>query len=93
MHEVPRLIPTILEYLRTVPLKYLFLQLPLDSNRVARTLRAFKIGIEREFVISVEGRVFIKNKNRTFKNCLTKTSPIALVCNQINYLPVRLANG
>ena len=32
-----------------------------DSNRVARTSRVFK-GIERELLISVEGRVFIKNK-------------------------------
>ena len=34
----------------------------LDSNRVARTSRVFKIGIERELVISAETHVFIRKK-------------------------------
>ena len=42
--------------------------LALDSNRVARTSRVFKIGI--------------KNKYRTFKNYLAKNSPIVSVIKQ-----------
>ena len=61
----------------------------LDSNRVARTSRAFKIGIEHELVISVEVCVFVKNKYRTFENYLTENSPIVLVSNKINYLPCK----
>ena len=65
-----RLIPTISEIITNGPFK-IFVSvslLALDSNRVARASRVFKIGIERELVISVEGRVFIKSKYRTFKN-------------------------
>ena len=57
MYEVPRLIPTICEIF-TNGHHYSHS----DSNRVAWTSRVFKIGIERELLISVEGRVFIKNK-------------------------------
>ena len=60
--------------------------LALDSKRVARTSRVFKIDIA--LVFSVESCVF-KNKYRTFKNYLTKNSPIVLVSNKINYLPAR----
>ena len=56
MHEVPQLIPTIREIFTNGPFKILLSEslLALDSNRVARTSRVFKIGIERELVISVE---------------------------------------
>ena len=66
--------PTISEIFSYRPFKIFFLAslLALDLNRVARTSRVFKIGIEREFVISVEARVFIKNKFRTIKKYLTK---------------------
>ena len=89
MHEVPRLIPTLRELFANGPFKIFISEslLALDSNRVARTSRVFKIGIERELVISVEVCVFIKNKYRTFTNYLTKNSPIVLVSNEINYLP------
>ena len=60
----------------------------LDSNRVARTSRVFKIGIERELAISVEACVS-KNKYRTFKDYLTKNSSIARVSNKMNYHPAR----
>ena len=92
MHEVRRLIPTTSEIFTNGPFK-IFVSvslLALDSNREARTLRVFKIRIERALVISVEACVFIENKYRTFKNCLTKNSPIVLVSNKINYLPARL---
>ena len=81
--------PTIREIFTNGPFK-IFVSaslLVLDSNRVARASRVFKIGIEHELVISVEGHVFIKNKYRTFTNYLTKNSPIALVSNKINSLP------
>ena len=90
--EYARLIPTVREIFTNGPLK-IFVSvslLALDSNRVARTSRVFKIGIERELVISVEASVFIKNKRRTFKNYLIKNSPIVLVSNIINYLSARL---
>ena len=64
MHEVPRLIPTIREIFTNGPFK-IFVSASLralDSNRVARTSRVCKIGTMRELVISVEARVFIKNK-------------------------------
>ena len=79
-----RLIPTIRKIFTNGPFKIFVsvLSLALDSNRVARTSRVFKIGIERELVISVEASVFffflIKNKYRTFKNYLAKNSPIKL---------------
>ena len=57
MYEVPRPIPTMREIF-TNEHHYSHS----DSNRVTRTSRVFKIGIERELLISVEGRVFIKNK-------------------------------
>ena len=50
MHEVYR---EYAKYLRTCPLIKIVVSvslLALDSNRVARTSRAFKIGIERELV-------------------------------------------
>ena len=77
MHEVPRLMPTIREIFTNGPFKIF----ALDSNRVVRTPRVFKIGIERELVISVEAFVFIKNKYSTFKNYLTKNSrlPVSLI--------------
>ena len=56
MHEVPRLIPTIRETFTNGPFT-IFVSasiLALDSNRMARTSRVFKIEIERELVISVE---------------------------------------
>ena len=90
--EYARLIPTVREIFTNGPLK-IFVSvslLALDSNRVARTSRVFKIGIERELVISVEACIFIKNKRRTFKNYLIKNSPIVLVSNIINYLSARL---
>ena len=65
-----RLIPTISEIFTNGPFK-IFVSvslLALDSNRVARASRVFKIGTERELVISVEGCVFIKSKYGTFKN-------------------------
>ena len=81
MHEVQRLISTIREIFTHSPYKIFFSSslLALDSNRVARTTCAFKIGIERELVISVEAFVLIKNKYRTFQKYLTKISLIALV--------------
>ena len=74
MHEVRRLIPTIREIFTNGPFKIFVseLLLALDSNRVARTSRVFKIGIERELVISVETCVFIKNNYRTY---LKKKTP------------------
>ena len=79
---MPGLIPTIREIFTNGPFKIFVSEslLALDSNRVARTSRVFKIGI-------VEVCVFIKNKYRTFKNYLTKNSLIVLVSNEINYLP------
>ena len=67
---MPRLIPTIREILKNGHFKIFVSEslLALDSNRLARTSRVFKIGIERELVISVEVCVFSKNKYRTFKN-------------------------
>ena len=65
-----RLIPTRSEIFTNGPFK-IFVSvslLALDSNREARASYVFKIGIERELVLSVEGRVFIKSKYRTFKN-------------------------
>ena len=57
MYEIPGLIPTIREiFMNGHHYSHS------DSNRVARTSRVFKIGIERELLISVEGRVFIKNE-------------------------------
>ena len=41
--------------------------LALESNRVARTSRQFKIGIDRELVISVEACVFIKTNKELLK--------------------------
>ena len=69
-----RLIPTIREIFMNGPFKIFVSEslLALDSNRVARTSRVFKIGIERELVISVEACVFIKNNYRTY---LTKKLP------------------
>ena len=92
MHEVGRLVPTIREVFKNGPFKIFVsvLFLALDSNREARTSRVFKIGIERKLVIYVEACVFIKNKFRTFKNYLTKNSPIVLVSNKISHLPARL---
>ena len=90
--EYARLIPTIREIF-TNGLFKIFVSvslLALDLNRVARTSSVFKIGLERELVISEEACVFIKNKRRTFKNYLTKNSPIVLVPNKINYLTARL---
>ena len=83
-----RLIPTIREIFTNAPFKIFVSEslLVLDSNRVAQTSRVFKISIERELVISVEVCDFIKSKYRTFKNYLTKNSPIVLVSNEINYL-------
>ena len=46
---------------------------------VSGASRVFKIAIERELIISVEARVFIKNKQRAIKKYLTKNFPIALV--------------
>ena len=66
MHEVPRLMPAIHEIFA------------LDLNRLARTPRVFKIGIECGLVISIEAFVFIKNKYRTFKNYLTQNSRLPL---------------
>ena len=60
MHEVPRLMPTICEIFTNGSFK-IFVPvslLALDSNRVARASRVFKIGIERELVISVEALYF-----------------------------------
>ena len=87
-----RLIPTIREIFTNAPFKIFFSAslLAHDSNRVARKTCAFKIGIERELVISVEAFVFIKNKYRTFKKYLTENSLIVLVPNKINYHPERL---
>ena len=85
-----RLIPTIREIFTNGPFK-IFVSvslLALDSNREARTSRVFTLGIERKLVISVEACVFIKNKFRTFNKHLTKNSPIVLVSNKINYLPL-----
>ena len=67
---MPRLIPTIREILTNGPFKISVSVslLALDSNPVARTSRVFKIGVERELVITVEACVIIKNKYRTFKN-------------------------
>ena len=84
-----RLIPTIREMFTNGPFKIFVSEslLALDSNRVVRTSRVFKIDIERELVISVEASIFIKSKCRTFKNYLTKNSPISRVSNKINCLP------
>ena len=63
MHEVRQLILTIREIFPNGLFK-IFISvslLALGSNREARTSRVFKIGIERELVISVEACVFIKN--------------------------------
>ena len=51
-----RLIPTIREMFTNGPFKIFVSEslLALDSNRVVRTSRVFKIDIERELVISVE---------------------------------------
>ena len=87
-----RLIPTIREIFTNGPFK-IFVSvslLALDSNRVARTSRVFKTGIECELVISVKACVFIKNKYRPSKNYLTKNSPIVLVSYKISYLPARM---
>ena len=94
MHEVRRLVPTIREVFKNGPFKIFVsvLFLALDSNREARTSRVFKIGIERKLVIYVETCVFIKNKFRTFKNYLTKNSPIVLVSNKISHLPAKFAS-
>ena len=56
MHKGRRLIPTIREMFPNGPFKIFVFEslLALDLNRVARTSRVFKIGIERELVISVE---------------------------------------
>ena len=65
---MPRLIPTIREIFTNGPFK-IFVSatlLALHSNRVARTSRVFKIGIERKLVVSVEAHVFIE-KNKTNK--------------------------
>ena len=52
MHKGRRLIPTIREMFPNGPFKIFVFEslLALDSNRVARTSRVFKIGIERELV-------------------------------------------
>ena len=42
---------------------------------ISGTSRVFRIGIERELVISEEARVFIKNKQRTIKKYQTKETP------------------
>ena len=66
---MPRLIPTIREITLTL-IREIFTNGPfkiyvsatllaLHSNRVARTPRVFKIGIEREIFVSVEARVYI----------------------------------
>ena len=93
MHEVRRLILTTSEIFTNGPFK-IFVSvslLALDSNRRGTNITCtLKMRIERELVISVEACVFIKNKYRTFKNCLTQNSPIVLVSNKINYLPARL---
>ena len=88
--EYARSIPTIREIFTNGPFKIVVSVslLALDSNRVARTSRVSKIGIKKSF-FSVEACVFIKKKYRTFKNYLTKNSPIVLVSNKINYLPAR----
>ena len=69
MHEVARLTPTTSDIFTNGPFK-IFVSvslLALDSNRVAQTSRVFKIGIERELVISVEACVFVKNRERILK--------------------------
>ena len=75
MREVPRLMPTVDEIFTNGPFKIF----ALDSNRVARTPRVFKIGIECGLVIPIEA--FNKNKYRTFTNYLTRNSqlPVSLM--------------
>ena len=65
---MPRLIPTIRGIFTNGPFKISVSVslLALDSNRVARTSRVFKIGIERELVISVEACVFYSKQMQNF---------------------------
>ena len=76
MHEVPRLMPTILEVFTNGAFK-MFISaslLALDSNRVAQTSRVFKIGTERELIISVEARVLVKTNKELLKSIYQKLS-------------------
>ena len=73
-----RLIPTIRAIFTSGPFE-IFVSvslLALDSNRVARTSRVFKIGIEREFVISVLKPMFLLETNKE----LLKVNGNALLC-------------